>query len=108
MNRTTDYEKLFDLKEDASLDESLRGQLTLLYQAMTDWPGSSGRINDFLADIKCFLNTELLTFNAIDKSLAGIDSGRFAWQKEALCSLRELASSGKGKTIDEIVMQILR
>lgn len=108
MNSNTDYEKLFELKEDTSLDADLRVKYSLLYQAMTDWPGSTDLIQDFLAEVKHFLKTDILTYSTIDKSLAGMDPGDYAWQQEALSSLRELASSDKDIAIDAIVIQILK
>ena len=95
-------EDLYMLKD--NIDSSEVKSLDCLLQVVNDWPNSFDTLEEYLADIRIFLETKSITAETIQSKLNTLDASKNAWEMESLTGLLELMNNKiENKLLKEIL-----
>lgn len=98
-------EKLYKLQEEGFFDKSDSLKIDLLLQSINDWPHKVETVQDFLHQIKLFLNSDIITESAIENALNKLSPSSHSWAIESLTSLLELIKGAQGEQLSKVLLQ---
>lgn len=83
-------ERLYFLKENGTLNQRDSLKLNYLLESINDWPQPANTLEDFIEQLKVFLNIPEITRSAIEEGIKDLNPKKFLWEIETLTNLLEL------------------
>ena len=98
-------QKLYELKERGFFNNVDSSKVELLLQAVTDWPHDVETVEDFLSEIKLFLNADGITEETISSVLQGLNPLNYSWEIESLTCLLELIKDSQNEQLSQVLIE---
>ena len=94
-------------KVDVKDDDLLTQTISLLKEAIKDWPDEMQTLEDFLLAIGNFLHSSTISPNILDNKLAEVTNGTELWHMESLESIREIMRLNNNENLETILKSLM-
>jgi hypothetical protein len=98
-------EELYFLQEKGTLNKRDSLRMKYLLESINDWPQPADTLEDFIEQLKVFLNVREITQSVIEEKIKDLKPQEFAWEREALNNLLELMILNEEKILEVELLQ---